>query len=499
MPVTVDALLAASELQLRCLTAPDDGLDRTASWVSTTELPDPTPFLRGGELVMTTGLVDRSEREWARLLRGLAEVPVAALCFGTGLVHQQVPDTVVTAAREAGLVLLESPTEVPFVQISRWVADRIFAEQYDAVERTVAAQDNLLAELVAGHGMPGLLRRLHSLLKAGAVAVIDDRGRVLGLHPARSDWAPSAPEPDDTRLSRDDPIRMPVMVNGRRFATLCSQRASTRAALASYAATVLGLELARHQAVLTARRELVGQVIEDVVHRVLSESDARRRLLDHGLDVTRPHHVLLASAGLPADRLRELTWALGQPWTVDTSEPFVTALVEDALVLVVGEDVDVEGVAESVLRHLVRRVPEARVGVSAPRGGVAGLRLGFYEARQAARQGPGVHRAAPLSATGLLLGNLDLPLEDLGRSVLGPLLRHDRDHGSDLMRTLRCYFDHDCRVAPTVRALALHRNSLRYRLQRVERLTGRDLDGMQDRMELWFALAALDSNRHDRS
>lgn len=499
MPVTVDALLAANELRLRCLTAPDGGLERSASWVSTTELPDPTPFLRGDELVMTTGLVERSDREWASLVRGLAGVPVAALCFGTGLVHQQVPEAVVAAASEAGLVLLESPTEVPFVQISRWVADRIFAEQYDAVERTVAAQDDLLAELVAGHGMPGLLRRLHRLLDAGAVAVVDDRGRMLGMHPPRSSWRVPAPGPDDTRPGIDDPIRMPVLVNGGRFATLCTQRPSARAPLASYAATALGLELARHEAVLTARRELVGQVVEDVVHRVLSESDARRRLLDHGLDVAAPHRVLFASADLPGDRIRELTWGLGQPWATDAREPFVTALVEDALLLVVADDLDAEEVAASVLRHLVRRAPDARVGVSAPRGGVAGLRLGFYEARQAARQGPGVHRAAPLSATGLLLGNLDLPLEDLGRSVLEPLLSHDREHGSDLVRTLRAYLENDCRAAPTGRALALHRNSLRYRLQQVERLTARDLGGLHDRMELWFALAALDSGRHDQA
>ncbi|SCE14714.1 PucR family transcriptional regulator, partial [Streptomyces sp. DfronAA-171] len=122
-----------------------------------------------------------------------------------------------------------------------------------------------------------------------------------------------------------------------------------------------------------------------------------------------------------------------------------------------------------------------------------GVRLGWFEARQAGSTGAGVRTAAPLSLTGLLLGNLDLPLRELGDSVLAPLLRYDAEHGGELLRTLRTYLAHDARPAPAAEALTLHRNSLRHRLRRIEELTGRSLDRLDDRMELWLALHAREA------
>ena len=478
MPVLVADLLAEKALRLQPLTSHCDIGDRPIGWVSTTELPDPLPFLRGGELVMTTGMLDRDDAGWARLVDGLAALPVAAVCFGVGLVHDQVPPAVVSRAEVAGLALVSSPVDVPFVQISRWVADRIFAEQYDAVTAAITMQDQLVRELVSGGGLGGLLRRLHELLDAGAVAVVEPDGRVLVRHPRRSTW------------SGDGESGMPIEVDGVPVARLCTQLPTTKADVLSFAANILGLELARRQAVLTGRRELLGQVLEDVLHRTISDSDARRRLASHGVKAEDGHVVVLARVHGSAERLR------GLPWTLATmlereGDRFPTALLEGAVVVIAPAAVDAAEVGGTVARHLSAVDSGVRVGVAEPRRGVSGLRLGYFEARQAAQAGPGVHRAAPLSMTGLLMGNLDLPLHELGRGVLAPLLQRDEAQGADLVATLRSYLAHDCAPAATARDLTLHRNSLRYRLRLIEQLTGRDLAHLPDRMELWLALAAL--------
>jgi purine catabolism regulator len=95
VPVSVPDLLAEPALRLRALSSHCHDAGRRIGWVSTTELPDPMPFLRGDELVMTTGMLPRDDAEWIRLLSRLAELPVAAVCFGTGLVHQEVPSVIV--------------------------------------------------------------------------------------------------------------------------------------------------------------------------------------------------------------------------------------------------------------------------------------------------------------------------------------------------------------------------------------------------------------------
>jgi len=119
MAATVRRLLErpGSTLGLR-LVAGHQGLDRTLSWVAVSELPDPTPYLEGGELVLLTGIgvnlepdstgpgadVAASEVASAYVQRLVAR-GVAALGLGIGIRYPQVPPALVRAAEAAGLPL----------------------------------------------------------------------------------------------------------------------------------------------------------------------------------------------------------------------------------------------------------------------------------------------------------------------------------------------------------------------------------------------------------
>lgn len=477
MPVSVADLVEERSLRLVPKTSHCGTAVRPISWVSTTELPDPVPFLRGDELVLTTGLHERGDDQWWELIDRLARLPIAALCFGTGLVHRAVPDVVVHAAEQCGLALVESPREVPFIQISHWVADRIFAEQYDAVRANVAVQDELVRALLAGNGLNGLLSRLYVHLGRTPVAVVGMDGVVQAKFPQR------AALPDST-------VHRPVVIDQVPVAQVRADIPAQFESVLSFAANILGLEIARHQAVLTGRRELLGQVVEDVLEHVISDREGRDRLAHAQVPIGEPTHVVLAAVAGPADRLRRLPWAVGQlVERRDDHQP--TAIIDNEVVLIVPATADVGRIAAELRERLAVLDPQVGVGVSTARSGVAGLRIGHAEARQASVLGPGVHSAGPLSVTGLLTGSVDLPLRELAETTLARLLRYDAEHDGELLATLRAYLDHDCSPSATAQALNVHRNSLRYRLRLVEQLTGRDLARLTDRIELWFAVAAL--------
>ncbi|MFF7290151.1 PucR family transcriptional regulator [Streptomyces griseorubiginosus] len=71
------------------------------------------------------------------------------------------------------------------------------------------------------------------------------------------------------------------------------------------------------------------------------------------------------------------------------------------------------------------------------------------------------------------------------------VLAHDERHGSDLARTLVCWFDAGCDMAGAARLLAVHPNTCRYRLRQVRRLVGIDLDDPDERLVLWLQLRVL--------
>ncbi|WP_024756437.1 PucR family transcriptional regulator, partial [Streptomyces exfoliatus] len=73
-------------------------------------------------------------------------------------------------------------------------------------------------------------------------------------------------------------------------------------------------------------------------------------------------------------------------------------------------------------------------------------------------------------------------------TVLGPLLRGGRSSNALLLETLEVFLAHNCSWARTAETLHLHVNTVHYRVQRVETLTGRDLSRLDHRLDLRAAL-----------
>ncbi len=136
-------------------------------------------------------------------------------------------------------------------------------------------------------------------------------------------------------------------------------------------------------------------------------------------------------------------------------------------------------------------------GTSGPEAGwtAAGIGLAVAQARQARRiaalLGGGVHvvDAAGLGSVELLLATApDEARRAFRTSLLSPLLDYDADHGTELVRTLRVFLDCSGSWTKAAEAMFVHVNSLRYRMRRVEELTGRDLGSLADQAALLLAL-----------
>jgi purine catabolism regulator len=75
-------------------------------------------------------------------------------------------------------------------------------------------------------------------------------------------------------------------------------------------------------------------------------------------------------------------------------------------------------------------------------------------------------------------------------SLLAPLDAYDSGHGGELLHSLRAFLEHNARWETAAAELYVHRHTLRYRIRKIEELTGRDLSNSFDRMEFWLALRA---------
>src|SRR3954447_12601087 len=113
--LTVQGLV--EEMQLELLVG-GEAAEAPIRWVHITELDDPTPWLSGGELVLTTGLRLDGVKKQREFIRLLSAHHLAGLGLGTGFDHPALPEALVDEAEKLGFPVFEVPYELPFIAIT---------------------------------------------------------------------------------------------------------------------------------------------------------------------------------------------------------------------------------------------------------------------------------------------------------------------------------------------------------------------------------------------
>src|SRR3954469_8675026 len=196
------------DLEVR-LVAGEAGVDNTVRWVHISEIVDPTPWLSGGELLLTTGLqLERPEAQREYVAR-LAGHGLSGLGLGTGFAHTTIPEAMRAAADEYGFPLFEVPYEVPFIAVTEKAFTHLVNEHYAVLQRALSAHERLERIVLSERGLDGVAGALASLI-GGPAIIFDSRGEVLARRAARAPLQESAVE------ALADELRERARAGGRR-------------------------------------------------------------------------------------------------------------------------------------------------------------------------------------------------------------------------------------------------------------------------------------------
>ncbi|MFZ2514496.1 MAG: PucR family transcriptional regulator ligand-binding domain-containing protein, partial [Candidatus Lutibacillus vidarii] len=148
--------------------APD--LPLTAVHIS--ELTDPTPYLDGGELLLTTGLtLPRRDDGCRRYVDRLVDAGLAGIALGLGPVHHRAPAALERACRSAGLPLLVVPDEVPFLAVTRGFWEAVGEEHKRLLYAALDADRRIVAAATSTDPVPAVVRALAEAVHGWAVLV----------------------------------------------------------------------------------------------------------------------------------------------------------------------------------------------------------------------------------------------------------------------------------------------------------------------------------------
>src|SRR5882757_7599162 len=513
--IPVRDLLTLPELGLRVLAGTAE-LDREVSWAHVSEMVDPTEFLRGGELLLLIGVsLPAGEQAQHTYVDRLADAGVAAIGFGVGVHWDEVPPALIAAADRVGLPLLVVPRAVPFLAITRAVAQAINRRELAANEYLMHAQRGLTAAAVGRGGLAAVLDEVRRLI-GGWGLLLNRGGAVLASSPAEAAGNRATLRADLARL-RDAPGA----------ASLVARDGDTEIWVQSLTAgtEVLGyLAIGRAARLTATERQVVNAAVPLCTlsldrSRVVGQGSRRLQASVLRLLLAGQSNLVESVAGelwngLPAEQV--IVWecrasrfalvAARERLVADRQLAAARVLygeLDDELVGVVSAEfrggVPV-GELERLLRAL-RGVDGLRIGLSEP-AGYGELAVARGQARRAAEYGTGSDTRVTWFREIPRLGLLELlPPEraaEFAASVLRPL-RAEASAGApgrraELLRSLRVWLAHHGQWDPAAGELGVHRHTLRNRMQRVEQLLGRELDSPDLRAELWLALR-LDERR----
>jgi DNA-binding PucR family transcriptional regulator len=516
------------DLDIR-LVAGETGVDSAVRWVHISEIVDPTPWLSGGELLLTTGLqLDRPETQRAYVAR-LAGHGLSGLGLGTGFAHSAIPEAMLEAADEHDFPLFEVPYEVPFIAVTEKAFTHLVNEHYAVLQRALSAHERLERIVLSERGLDGVAGALASLI-GGPAIIFDARGEVLARRAART------PLQEEAVTALADELRERARAGGRRGYAPGGELAGRALALPvprtpqgnapagdgpapqawlvaakdggpltefdrltlHQAVTVVALELLRRRVADDTERRLAGDVVSAMVSGELDGAELARRLQPFGLRdraavvvLTPPRPLKAATEDALARALREeapagLAAGTGQFSCVLMAPPRG------------GGDAEVFALAERLRRRVCAEVG-ADLAAGAGRMVPAGeLRRAFHEARCALEaRGLANDNGTPVGlATYRDLGSFQLllSLQDdealrlFCDSILAPIEEGEGAYGGELMRSLEAFIECNGQWERAARQLYCHRHTLRYRIRRVEELTGRSLDSARDRIDFWLAL-----------
>ncbi len=532
--ITIAEALQMEVFAKATVAAGQGGVQKPIQWVHMADFPEMAEWAQEGELLFTTAfsIVDNPDLQ-ATLISRLVERGVVGMVVGVGRYFHEIPAVMIDCANRLSFPIIKVPWEVPFIDVTRAISERIVEQRYALMQQSLQIHDTLTQLVLLGEDLNALAQALAKLVRA-AVTIEDAAFRVLAHAPwgdadeVRRDSIVSGRTPanllgelerrgilDQLRGSLH-PIRIPPLpdvgltlerlvapiVVGRQVHgyvwLIVEDRVIDELEIIALeqAATVAALILLRQQAVYEAEQRLKSSFLDDLLASrpgVRTQLAATASFLGHSLSSGQQIVVFRPSDNTaPLSRMNR--WLEGELIRGHVS----ALLIErggDLVSLLPGEQTE-EGLklARQLRQEGVKQGYLFLAGVGRVYRSWEHLAESYAEAYEALELAPLLPEAGVVSfdELGLLywLHHLPVGVRNNNRfsQILSALEESDAGQRGDLLRTLEAYLDAGRNLQEAANRLFVHRNTLRQRLSRIAELCSVDLSDALTCLNLHVAL-----------
>jgi purine catabolism regulator len=481
--------------------------------------------IRGGELaLLTLAQLRRLDETLPRLLASLYREGVAAVAVASPAL-EQLGHEALTLADQLHIPLLLLPQMASLEEIEREVITFVVGFRGESERKAAEVSRTLMQLSVQGAGIEGLCDHLARVCDKWVM--LQDATQAVLYQSMPPDMQPfTLPNrlTDDVLRKRGlERVVVPVQISHEvvGYLSLLGGEGDfdyLERMILGQAAPIVALEFARERERSEVEGRYAAEALMDVLqgnYSLAEEMIARARLL--GFDLSMPQMVVVfelaaREPNYPADhahpqwqgRLRnELLRSWPNCWVLSEARRII------ALLPVVEHDIDGEREQEQItlarLEHAMSRYlsgseqngnhPQFSSGIGRVARDISAIPQSYQQAQQALEIGSRLfgdgklHSFAQLGIYRLLFHLYEhRELVQFYEETLGPLVDADTRNNTALIETLENFFRYNGNLSETARAMHFHRNSLLYRLGRIEELLSRSLEDPELRLSLQVAL-----------
>lgn len=489
MSITIRKIIESGRLKDARVVAGAGGIDRIVQSVDVMEVPDVGPWLREGELLLTTAYSIRNDLEaQCRLVVTMANAKAAAIGIKPDRFLGALPEAMTRMADELDMPIIVIPPSVPYIDIIVPVMDLVLSHQKEQLQKSIDLHGQLTKLVLERRSLQEIADNIAKLGDC-CITIQDQRGLIV---------AKSGSCSSDRRITK----ALPVVYDKARIGLVTLMKDGDRAVesdalMLEHASMVAALAMFQLQVAEEASIRLRGDFIFELLSGKSADKEAvlnRSRFL--GIDLERRMGLLLVDM----DEFRKFAAKLPEPEVSKAKETlYATAAAvadnktiitykSDKLVVIFpltsaadpGCEEEIAALAARLRDALAGEMPQisATIGIGSICSSLNDLPDSYARAQEAIKVGRVLFGKGRIIHHNELGFYQFLPLLQEHSALqnqidfwIGPIIAHDKAKGTALLKTLETYLENDCNMQETSRQLFIHRNSLRYRLARLGELT----------------------------
>lgn len=542
MAITVRQALNIGGLNQAVLLAGHGGLDRTIKCVDILEVPDSSGWLRPHELVVTTcyAVKDNSEAQ-LNIIRYMAQVNSAVLAVKFGRFIGKVPPQMCQLADELNIPLLDIPNNVSFMDITLPVMTAIINAQSLQLQYSEEVRHKMTHISLEANSLTPVAETLAELIKHDVIICNTEMQYLARAGKACSVFYQFFPEElqetlhselsntingwatNGKRVFAIFPINVRKRCYGYILVDLQEPLTDLHSIAIEHAITVAAVQMVKEEAVVQAQKSHQRDLLEDLISGAFKSKElAFNRAEALGLSLNKPQIIIIIDidnfsgfikresiydeesaarlksqlASIVGKCVHRIDWRALVVQRSDSVVAIMPAPMHDPMQ---ANQTAMRATLQQLAQNIQKKVKEqynditVTIGISSLVDDPLMIALKYQEVRniiKLTRKMQGEGRIAFWEDVEVysLLGQLGQPLERFYANKLGNLDCPEVRNREELITTLKVFLECQGNTVETAEKLFIHRNTLRYRLQRIEQILGIDLSQPNERFSLWLAV-----------